>query len=48
MNKREKDRRKGKGGAVGNNPFITGKVTKNFTALNVPRQCALVFLVKVG
>jgi len=36
VNKREKDRGNGKEGAVGDNAFITGKLTKNFTA--VPRQ----------
>jgi len=46
MNKREKDRGNGKEGAVGDNAFITGKLTKNFTA--VLQQWPLVFLVKVG
>lgn len=33
MNKREKDRVNGKEDAVGDNAFITGKLTKNFTAV---------------
>jgi hypothetical protein len=46
MNKREKDRGNGKEGAVGDNAFITGKLTKNIKA--VPQQWPLIFLVKVG
>jgi hypothetical protein len=47
INKRgKKNGGKGKGGAVGDNAFITGKLTKKFTA--VSRQWPLVFLVEVG
>ena len=46
MNKTEKDRGNGKKGAVGDNAFITGKLTKNFTAVLL--QWPLVFLVKIG